>query len=401
MRLLLIADGRSPITRSWVKAIQPLGFEIYLVSTFPCQPIEQAHLAAVLPVAFASLAGSQVDGAAQPRNKTRRKLANWRPLLQKLRYTLGPFTLPFFKQPFKKIVLKIKPDVVHALRIPFEGMLAAGLPQGIPLLISTWGNDLTLHARGSRLMKQLTRRALGRADGLCSDTRRDVQLAKEWGLKASCPALTIPGNGGLNLDEIHKWQQKPPDIPDFLYKHSPVIINPRGFRPGSVHQDIFFQCLPEVLHEFPDAVVICTAMQGQPEALRQVKELGLEQNVHLLPYLNQLELWNLYRQSQVYVSLSSHDGTPNSLLEAMAFGCLPVCGDIESIREWITHQQNGLLVNPLDARTAAQALITACRDRDLRKKAEILNKEIIRERANVQDIRKDIKSFYQQFIKEK
>ncbi len=110
-------------------------------------------------------------------------------------------------------------------------------------------------------------------------------------------------------------------------------------------------------------------MQGQPEALRQVKALGLEQNVQLLPYVSQPELWNLYRQSQVYVSLSSHDGTPNTLLEAMAFGCLPVCGDIESIREWIADKQNGLLVDPLDARAAAQALITVCRDQDLRKKA--------------------------------
>ncbi len=401
MKLLLIADGRSPITLRWLKAIQPLGYEIHLVSSFPCPPIEQVQLAAVLPVAFASMAGSQVGRVAQPEQKTRRKLAHWRPLLQKARYTLGPLTLPFFTRQFEEIILHIKPDVVHALRIPFEGMLAAVLPQGIPLLLSTWGNDLTLHAHGSWLMKQLTRKALGRADGLFSDTRRDVQLAKEWGLRADCPTITIPGNGGLDLDVIRKMQQKPPDIPGYLLKRSPIIINPRGFRPGSVHQDVFFQCLPEVLREFPHALVICTAMQGQPEAEQQVKVLGLEHNAQLLPYVSQPELWNLYRQSQVYVSLSSHDGTPNTLLEAMAFGCLPVCGDIESIREWITDKQNGLLVDPLDARAAAQALITACRDQGLRKKAAIQNQRIICERADVRVNRMLIKSFYQQFITEK
>ena len=400
MKLLLIADGRSPITLRWLKAIQPLGYEIHLVSTFHCPPIEKVQLVAVLPVAFASMAGSQVGRVAQPEHKTSHGLANWRPLLQKARYTLGPLTLPFFTQQFKNIVLKIKPDVVHALRIPFEGMLAAALPQGIPLLLSTWGNDLTLHARGSLLMKRLTRKALGRADGLFSDTRRDVQLAKKWGLRAGCPTITIPGNGGLELEEIRKMQQKPPDIPDYLHEHSPVIINPRGFRPGSVHQDIFFQCLPDVLREFPHALVICTAMEGQPEAVQQVKALGLEYNVQLMRYVSQPELWNLYRQSQVYVSLSSHDGTPNTLLEAMAFGCLPVCGDIESIREWITDKQNGLLVDPLDARAAAKTLITACRDQDLRKKAAIQNQRILHERVDVQVNRKLIKSFYQQFIKE-
>lgn len=401
MKLLLIADGRSPITLRWLKAIQPLGYEIHLVTTFPCPPIEKVQLAAVLPVAFASMAGSQVGRAAQSEQKKRSKLAHWRPFLQKARYTLGPLTLPLYTQRLEKIVLKIKPDVVHALRIPFEGMLAAVLPLGIPLLLSTWGNDLTLHAHGSWLMKRLTRKALGRADGLFSDTRRDVQLAKEWGLRVDCPTITIPGNGGLDLNEIRKMQQKPPEIPGYLHKHSPVIINPRGFRPGSVHQDVFFKCLPEVLREFPQALVICTAMQGQPEAMRQVKELGLEQNVQLLPYVSQLELWNLYRQSRVYVSLSSHDGTPNTLLEAMAFGCLPVCGDIKSIREWITDKQNGLLVDPLDARAAAQALITACRDHDLQKKAKKENLIIIQSRVNVQANRRLIGSFYQQFSKEK
>lgn len=400
MKILLVADGRSPITLRWLKAIQPLGYEIHLVSTFPCPPIEKVHLAAILPVAFASMAGSQVGSAARPEHKTSRGLAHWRPLLQKMRYLLGPLTLPFFSRQFNEIVLSIKPDLVHALRIPFEGMLAAALPQVIPLLLSTWGNDLTLHARGSLLMKWLTRKALGRADGLFSDTWRDIQLSKEWGLRAGCPTITIPGNGGLDLDEIRKMQKKPPEVPDYLRKRSLVIINPRGFRPGSVHQDVFFQCLPEVLREFPDVLVICTAMQGQPKALRQVRALGLEHNVRLLPYVSQPELWNLYRQSQVYVSLSSHDGTPNTLLEAMAFGCLPVCGDIESIREWISDKQNGLLVDPLDARAAARTLITACRDQDLRKRAAIQNQKIIRARADVQGNRKLIKSFYQQFIKE-
>jgi hypothetical protein len=36
---------------------------------------------------------------------------------------------------------------VHALRIPFEGMLGSYTPAGIPFVAATWGNDLTLHAR--------------------------------------------------------------------------------------------------------------------------------------------------------------------------------------------------------------------------------------------------------------
>lgn len=400
MKILLVADGRSPITRRWLKAIQPTGFEVKLVSTFPCQPSERVKLAGILPVAFASLAGSQIDTVSGAFRKTRSLPANFRPYMQRLRYYLGPLTLPFFAPRFRQLVNQIKPDLVHALRIPFEGMLASSLPEGIPLLISTWGNDLTLHARGSFLMGWKTRQALARADGLFSDTRRDIRLAQDWGLRSSCPTITIPGNGGLDLREIQTLQKKPQVISDFLRNHHPVIINPRGFRPGSVHQNIFFQSLPAVIREFPQAVFLCTGMQGQEEAMRQVEMLGIKQHVILLPYLSQSDLWNLYRQSQVYVSLSSHDGTPNTLLEAMAFGCLPVCGDIESIREWIEEGQNGLLVNPMDAQAAGQAILQACRNQALQKKAKKVNKKIIQTRANARTNQKVIKTFYEKFSQE-
>lgn len=41
----------------------------------------------------------------------------------------------------------------------------------------------------------------------------------------------------------------------------------------------------------------------------------------------------LFRLADVTVSLSEDDGTPNTLLEAVACGCFPIAGDIESVRE--------------------------------------------------------------------
>ena len=37
---------------------------------------------------------------------------------------------------------------------------------------------------------------------------------------------------------------------------------------------------------------------------------------------------------------------PEAILEAMALGCFPIAGDIESVREWITPGVNGILVDP-------------------------------------------------------
>jgi glycosyltransferase involved in cell wall biosynthesis len=397
--VLLVADGRSPITRRWIQTLLALDCRLSLISTFPCQPIDQVDLVGVLPVAFSALAGSQVDSDSQQTGKTtpKSRLAALRPFLQHLRYFLGPLTLFFYSARFKRIVTELKPDLVHSLRIPFEGMLASYLPEGIPLLVSTWGNDLTLHARGSALMGTFTRRTLKRANGLISDTLRDIRLAREWGLAPDAPVLEVPGNGGVDLPEIEAIRKQHRPEADFLKKDAPLIINPRGFRPGSVHQEVFFQSIPLVLKELPDAQFVCTGMRGQKEALDWVDRLRIGNNVVLLPYLNQADLWNLFLRADVYVSVSSHDGTPNSLLEAMACGCLPVCGDIESIREWVTSGNNGLLVDPHDPQAVAKAILNACRDKDLQQKAKILNQEIIRTKAEVQVVRRKVDAFYKEF----
>ncbi|MGB9800888.1 MAG: hypothetical protein ACPLUL_12420, partial [Thermanaerothrix sp.] len=88
MHLMLVADGRSPITRAWLAMLRPLGWRLSLVSTYPCPaPPEVAHFA-VLPVAFGAAGGAASGG--QGRATFRKHL---RQPLQTLRYWLGPLSL--------------------------------------------------------------------------------------------------------------------------------------------------------------------------------------------------------------------------------------------------------------------------------------------------------------------
>ncbi|MDP2991233.1 MAG: glycosyltransferase family 4 protein [Kiritimatiellota bacterium] len=293
---------------------------------------------------------------------------------------------------------ELKPDVVHALRIPFEGMLAESTPLNIPLMVSIWGNDLTFHARTSPLMALHTHRTLKRVDGLLTDASRDFALARQWGLRENIPAMVVPGNGGLDLKAIRNVLEEK-ELPFLLPEGRPIFVNPRGFRPGSVHQEVFFKSLPLVLEKIPGAFFVCTAMQGQPQAERWVEDFKLGEHVLLLPYLPQDQLWRLYSRAQIYVSLSSHDGTPNTFLEALACGCFPVVGDIASLREWLTNGVNGLLINPRDARQAADAMVKAVTDEELRLGALKKNYEMIRSRAEISGIRKEYRSFIQIIMK--
>ncbi len=396
MKIVLVADGRSNITRNWIECISGKDVEINLVSTFPCEKPEKVREMVVLAVAFSRFAGGQVslNGNRTSRKGLRKIMARIRGMLLNTRYRLGPFTIPLYRSQYMKFVKTVRPDVVHALRIPFEGMLASFTPAAFPLVISTWGNDLTLHARGSRRMASWTRKALQRADRVMADASRDLNLAKEWGIRTGVPTLVVPGNGGLDLAYFQQMKEELSCGTQCFNPHKYQVVNPRGFRPGSVHQEVFFKAVPAMLKEIPEIQFLCPAMQGQKVAERWVRELGIEQQVVLLPYLPQSELWYLYNSSDVYISLSSHDGTPNTFLEALACGCFPVVGDIVSLREWIEDGKTGKLIDPLDVEQASKAVVSALRDKTLRENAKALNWVMLEEKADRKKVRAKVMAFY-------
>lgn len=399
MHILLVADGRSPITRSWTRSLLEGGLRVTLCSTFPCAPLEGIESLHILPVAFAGMAGSQAANTAAAPARQRGMIARFRPLFLAARYWLGPLSLRSFAAPFHNLVEAVQPDLVHALRIPFEGMLAAFTPPQVPLAVSIWGNDLTLHARGSRWMEAATRRTLRRADALAADAARDLRLASAWGFDPQKPALLVPGNGGIDLTEIQALRGQPrPEITP-IPAGVPLVVNPRGFRPGSLRSDVFFQSIPLVLQHEPAAHFLCPSMAGQLEAIEWGERLKISQQVHLLPTLPQTQLWEIFLRAEVFVSPSVHDGTPNSLLEAMACGCLPVVGDIESMREWITPGVNGLLADAANPQALAEAIAMGLENAGLRASAAERNRQIIESRADRRQNRTQVVEFYNSLLR--
>jgi glycosyltransferase involved in cell wall biosynthesis len=395
MRILFVADGRSPITHGWLRAWIEAQDEVHLVSTFPCE--RPAGLASfhVLPVAFAGLGGGQAAPAGS-RKRTAGPVGRLRGRLRLLRYWAGPLSLPPHQARFRRLAVEIAPDLVHALRLPFEGMLAAAAPPGIPLVVSIWGNDLTLHARGSFLMAAWTRRTLRRAFGLLADARRDIRLGREWGF--SGPTLVVPGGGGIRMDEIRTAASGAEALPEAFPDDWRLVVNPRGARPGSLRNDVFFQAIPRVLDQISQACFVCPPLAGDAEAEKWVKRLGIAPRTRLWPQLTQPQLWRLLAKAQVYVSPSVHDGTPNSLLEAMACGCFPVVGNIESLREWITSGENGLLADATDPGALAEALIAALSDPDLRRRAANENARLVAERADNRRCMAQARAFYERTV---
>ncbi len=394
MHILLLADGRSPITLQWLKILKSLDVQVSLITTFPCVCPEGLQEFHVLSFAFAGLGGSQATIHGSSKKQGRSWVKQLRKFLVTIRALIAPMLLSYTLPKVRSLVQKINPDLVHALRIPFEGMLAVGVPVKIPLVISIWGNDLTLHARRTAAMRLWTRRALYRANGLLADTHRDIRLAGGSGFRSVRPTLVVPGGGGIDIQDFRSCRLDPKLIKG-VPKDARLIINPRGMR-LYVRNDTFFKAIPKVLELHPEAYFVCPSMAGQPQAEAWLHRLHIEKRVMLLPDLPQRQLWALFRKAEISISVSEHDGTPNSLLEAMAAGCLPVVGDLESLREWITPGVNGLLVPPDDEQLLADSIILGLEHPELVKSAQKINLDLIKQRANREKVTSEIARFYQQ-----
>ncbi|MEJ2757024.1 MAG: glycosyltransferase, partial [Anaerolineales bacterium] len=148
MRILYIVDGRSPTARNWIAHFISAGHEVHMISTGICTRMLGLASLHILPVAFSDAGVPDVsDQAAQ---------VNRRDLLRKLtpmwlrtfvRQWIGPLTVPQSVGKLQALIEQIQPDLVHAMRYPYEGILAARAEPSAPLIVSVWGNDFTLHAK--------------------------------------------------------------------------------------------------------------------------------------------------------------------------------------------------------------------------------------------------------------
>lgn len=398
MKLLFIADGRSPIALNWIQYFVDQGHEVHLASLYPCQPDLQLASLTIIPVAFSGAVeqGSVVSGRGSLKSRLTRAIAT--PAVRTwLRHQFVPRSLPNAATELQSLIAHLQPDLIHAMRIPYEGMLAALALSEVEepsLLVSVWGNDFTLHAPATLRLARLTKLALQRADALHTDCQRDLDLAGKLGFAANKPGVVLPGAGGIQMDVFYPG---PHPRPLSLKGEGGIIINPRGLR-AYVRSDTFFEAVPRVLARHPGVKFICPSMQNQPEAESWASRLGAGESLSLLPRLSRVQMADAYRQAQIVLSITEHDGTPNTLLEALACGCFPIVGDIPSLREWIRDGENGFLVDSGDPHALAEAIGTALLDPELRARAREINMQMIVERAEYGAVMAQAERFYQEFV---
>ncbi len=284
----------------------------------------------------------------------------------------------------KKLIKEYSPSVIHvhqANSYAYYALIAAR-KSSVPKILTAWGSDILVSPQKSLLLKKMVQFNLRHADAFTSDStfmaeemRKLVPEKKLEILIANFGIefldLKLPKENIIYSNRLHKK----------LYRIDKVILGFKKFLDNS--EDKTWKLIIAATGEETDSLKLL------------VEQLGLIEQVQFAGWVNKEKNAEYYSKAKIFVSIPESDATAISLLEAMAFGCVPVLSDLPANREWIEEGKNGIIVNSLDENFFERALNLNLAD------VASSNKKIIEEKGTKEANRKKFIQLYDKLLQKK
>jgi L-malate glycosyltransferase len=335
MILLLIADGRSIHTQRWAEYFAEQGHDVHLITYDPMN--------------------RQIGGVTEYVLTSR-----WNNLY-----------LAFIPRhlAIKRLVRDINPNLIHADFIAKYGFHLPDLGAN-PTIVSAWGDDVLILPKKSRLIHYYTKKVLNSVDLIYAVSKNiGTHIIKDFSIPEE-KVYYLPFGIDTEIFSPADNFQKPNG------KHIEIFSN-RGFFP--VYDNVTLIRGFALAHaKNPD---LRLALKGEgpleQEARDLVASLRLSEVVTFRKKTSYAEVPNDYRAADIFITTSISDGTPVSILEAMASSLPCIATQVGGIPEWIEHNKTGLLIPPKSPEAVAEAILTLASDLDLCSRIGTAARELI------------------------
>ncbi len=250
----------------------------------------------------------------------------------------------------KRVIIDIRPDIIHAGPIQSSGLVAA-LSGFHPLVSMSWGFDLMRDADRNVVSRWVTRNVLRKSDWLFADCRAVLHKAEKYGYDL-VRSTYFPW--GVDLNHFQPGENN--RITDELgWKDAFVLFCNRSWEP-QYGVDVVARAFVEAARVDPNLRLLLLASGSQAENLREIFSAGgVTDKVHMPGQIRYDELPDYYRSADLYISASHIDGSSVSLMEALACGLPAAVSNIPGNLEWVTHGEQGWVF--ADGNTSALAEI--------------------------------------------
>jgi hypothetical protein len=388
MRILFVAQAVSPHTARWISQLQDQGWDIHLFDMLGSFPHPE-------------LRGITEYSLVFPRKISPEKAISYgHPFF--LKHGLDPFPLSllgFFTrrifrnrvQKLAKVIRDIQPDVIHSMEMQtetyhllkvlelFKGKLPA------PWILTTWGSDI-YHFRQFPEHLEKIQKVLANCDYLLPDCARDEVIARELGFKGSVPMI-LPAAGGYHISEMRSHIKE-----SVVSKRKLIMLKGyQGWAGRALNALEAMESCADILNGYE--IVVYLASPAVIEKVKSMQGSG-KLNIRILYRSAYKVILESFGQARIALGINQTDGVPNAMLEAMTMGAFPIQSDTESTVEWITHETNGLLVDPEDPSDIERALRKAIGDDALVDRAAEINFQMVSQKIDIAVVKPRVIQMY-------
>lgn len=234
----------------------------------------------------------------------------------------------------KNLIQEYAPSIIHIHQVNSYAYysLIAARKSSVPKILTAWGSDILLSPKKNCLLKKMVQFNLRHADFFTSDSEFMAEEMRSLLPKRKLDILIA--NFGIEVIEKDLLKENiiySNRLHKKLYQIESVINAFKLFLENSIDKTW---------------KLIIAATGEETDNLKSVVEhLNLKGNVEFVGWVDQEKNIEYYSKARLFVSIPESDATSISLLEAMAYGCIPVLSDLPANREWIDDGKNGIIVN--------------------------------------------------------
>lgn len=294
--------------------------------------------------------------------------------------------------PIRRIMRKIRPDIVHGHYL-LEGGIHAAVSGIRPLIQTAWGTDVLIAPHARRMNRYFARVALERADLITCDAAHMAGAIRKLAPRVKRIERI---NFGTDTERFQPDKRVVPQRAEWgAAPETVIVISTRNFSPV-YSVETLVRAVPIVMEQCRHVKFVIAGDGEQKNHLRTlVKDLGVSANVHFAGSLSGDDMPRHLASADIYVSTSLSDGgLAASTAEAMACG-LPVIvtafGDNE---EWVKHEENGLVIQTERPDILADAIVSLARNPEQRARFGKLNRTAIEEKSDYEKEMMKMESLY-------
>jgi len=291
----------------------------------------------------------------------------------------------------KRIIKKIKPDILHAVEVD-EGLCGA-LSGFHPFVMTPNGSDLLVYANKYAFVRWMFKYIFRRADAVTSDS---IPLQKSSATLGAVKDKNYIIQWGVDLSQFNTQVDRGRVREKYGLGDSPLILSSRALAPN-YNVDTILRCIPEVLKEAPSAKIMLVYgfLDKENEMKKLAADLGVADSTIFVGPVDYQEMPYFVAAADICVSVPSSDSSPRAVYEAMACGVPSVISNLPWTKDFIIPEQNALLVPVKDHRKLTAAILRLLTGKELRKKIKEANLKLVDEKLNYHKHMAKMESIYQ------